>query len=205
MFIAVIGPVGLGKSTFAESLASRFELPLFEEPWEKNEYIPHLPLNVFSCQYKQLSIMRAQQATVAKKARKENVVADRIYQETFDIFCRQYRHLLTLEEWAALESFDLQYANTVPMPDIVFSLVANPEVALSRIKKRGRDFEVDKIDISYCREQDMLYRGLTSKLSERTTVYSLDASQEPEKVVTEALRKSKLTSLLRDSTEKLKP
>lgn len=197
MYIAVIGPVGLGKSTFAEALASRFNLPLFEEPWEKNEYIPHLPLHVFSCQYKQMSIMRQQAALIAKRARKEPVVADRIYQETFDIFSRQYRHLLTYEEWAALEAYDQQYSGSVAVPDIVFALQANPEVALNRIKKRGRDFEVDKITLSYCREQDLLYRGLASRLAERTQVYVLDASAEPEKVVTQALRSSKLTAILK--------
>lgn len=197
MYISVIGPVGLGKSTLAEALASRFELPLFEEPWEENPYIPLLPANVFSCQYRQLNIMREQAKTVSKASKRGPIVADRIYQECFDVFCRQYRHLVTPEEWAALEALDSTLAPTVVVPDIVFALQGPPEVALARVKKRGRQFELDNITLSYCREQDVLYRGLASKLAERTKVYILDASYDPEKVVTAALRASKLTGMLK--------
>lgn len=197
MHIAIIGPVGLGKSTLAQSLASRFQIKLLEEPWEQNEYIPHLPLHVFSCQYKQLNIMREHGAKALKIAKKEPVISDRIYQESFDVFCRQYRHLLTAEEWAGLELLDAAIGSSVALPDIVLHLQAAPEVALSRIKKRGRDFELDKITLSYCREQDLLYRGLASKLAERTQVFTLDAAHEPEKVVTQALRATKLTALLK--------
>lgn len=135
--------------------------------------------------------MREHSSQAAKTAKKGPVICDRIYNETFDIFCRQYRHALTPEEWEALENYATN-GPAVPLPDIIFALQGSPEVAYQRIRERGRSFEIEKLTPSYCREQDVLYRGLVSKLSERTTVHVLDASATPEKVLTQALRSSKL-------------
>ena len=40
MRIGIIGPIGSGKSTLSKLLSEHYNVPLIEEPVEKNEFLP---------------------------------------------------------------------------------------------------------------------------------------------------------------------
>lgn len=184
--IAVIGPVGAGKSTLSEGLAERFDRKVIEEPWEQNEYIPQLPDNLFSCQWKMMELLMASHRKL-KKSR--NSILDRTLWEAYEIFVRQYSRYLTPEETEALRFSYTMHLRSLYEPDVVLCMNLTPYTALARINQRGRKFEIARYTRAFCEDQVFLYGGLYSLLEPKTYCIHIDANNSEESVLTEATRK----------------
>lgn len=184
--IAVIGPVGAGKSTLCSGLSERFERSVIEEPWEQNEYIPNLPSNLFSCQWKMMELLMASHRQLKKS---KDGILDRTLWETYEVFVRQYRHFLTDEETAALRHIYAEHVRSLYVPDVILCLELSPYIALTRIKKRAREFETLRYNKAFCEDQVFLYGGLYAKLEPQTYCIRIDAGNSAESVLTEATRK----------------
>jgi deoxyguanosine kinase len=141
-FIAVEGPIGVGKTTLARRLAERFDYPLLLEPATDNPFLDRfyregrrhaLPTQLY------FLLNRARQMTElpVDDLLGPTVVAD-FLMEKDDLFAR-----MTLDdsEYALYrqihESLDLK----IPRPDLVIYLQAPVNVLLGRIARRGIRYE----------------------------------------------------------------
>jgi deoxyadenosine/deoxycytidine kinase len=141
-YIAVEGPIGVGKTTLATALADRLGGRVVLEAVEENPFLPGFyqdrKKHAFQAQlFFLLSRFQQQQELFQQDLFNQVTVADYLFAKD-RIFAS-----LTLEpnELALYERIWQVLGARVVKPDLVVYLQARPDVLAARIRKRGRDFE----------------------------------------------------------------
>lgn len=152
-YIAVEGPIGVGKTSLVQRLAERWPMrPLLERP-EANPFLARFygDMTRYALHTElQFAVQRAEEArqTADLLARGGAVVTDFLPQKS-TIFAR-----LTLDddEWRLYEGLAGRIAPVdAPVPDLVIQLQASPATLLARVQKRSRADE-GRITETYLRE-----------------------------------------------------
>lgn len=146
MRIGIIGPIGCGKSTLSKLLSKHYDVPLIEEPVEKNEFLPLfyedketfalLSQNAF---YSSLFLLmwktRNEKSCVCDSTLFSNLV---------------FTELLRLEGIMSAYEVALTYAiadehlKRIPDVDIHLVIVREEEQLFKNVRKRGREIEKDQ-------------------------------------------------------------
>jgi deoxyguanosine kinase len=141
-YIAIEGPIGVGKSSLAKLLAQKFGSRLVKEEVAHNPFLERFYENprkyAFQTQlYFLLSRYRQQKELAQGDLFESGVVCDYILAKD-KIFA-----LINLEddEVSLYESIYKLLVSTLSKPDLVIYLQARPEVLLSRVRKRGIAYE----------------------------------------------------------------
>ena len=141
-YIAVEGPVGAGKSVLAQTLAERLGSRLIAESAEENPFLRGFYADrkkyAFQAQlFFLLSRFQQQQALFQQDLFSQSTVADYLFARD-RIFAT-----LTLapEELGLYERVYELLGPRIVRPDLVVYLQARTDVLLSRVRRRGRDFE----------------------------------------------------------------
>lgn len=141
-YIAVEGPVGVGKSTLAHALADRLGARLIGGSAEENPFLRgfHADRKKHGFQtqiFFLLSRFQQQQALFQQDLFSQSTVASYLFQRD-RIFAT-----LTLgaEELSLYERLYEILGPRVVKPDLVVYLQARPDVLLARVRRRGRDYE----------------------------------------------------------------
>jgi deoxyadenosine/deoxycytidine kinase len=141
-YIAIEGPIGVGKSSLAQILAQKFTSRLVKEEVANNPFLERFYENprkfAFQTQlFFLLSRYRQQKEVAQGNLFESGVVSDYILAKD-KIFA-----LINLEddEVSLYESIYKLLVSTLPKPDMVIYLQARPEVLLSRVRKRGIAYE----------------------------------------------------------------
>lgn len=142
-YLAIEGPIGVGKTTLATLLAERWSMRALLERPQDNPFLERfyrdtaryaLPTQLA------FALQRERQAREIAAAHEANtpIVADFMPQKN-EIFAR-----LTLpdDEWQLYRSLAAHLDAPAPAPDLVVYLQASPEVLFSRIQKRGEPMEL---------------------------------------------------------------
>jgi len=141
-FIAVEGPIGVGKTTLARKLAEIFDYPLLLEPATENPFLDRyyregrrhaLPTQLF------FLLHRARQmADIGGDGLVGNTLVADFLMEKDDLFAR-----LTLEdnEYELYQQIHDNLAIAAPVPDLVIYLQAPTNVLVRRIQQRGINYE----------------------------------------------------------------
>jgi len=150
-YIAIEGPIGVGKSSLAKILAQKYASRLVKEEVEGNPFLERFYENprkyAFQTQlFFLLSRYRQQRELAQGDLFEAGVVCDYILAKD-KIFA-----LINLEddEISLYESIYKLLVSTLPKPDLVIYLQARPEVLLSRVRKRGIAYERN-ISLDYLR------------------------------------------------------
>jgi len=138
-FIAVEGPIGVGKTSVAQLLAQRLDARATLEEWSQNPFLKDFydarPGAAFQVEmFYLLSRYRQQQNLMQRDLFSEQVLVDYVFEKS-KLFAN-----LNLED-SELVIFDKLHAllgESVPRPDLVVYLQASTEVLLKRIRSRGR-------------------------------------------------------------------
>ncbi len=141
-YIAIEGAIGVGKTSLAKILANEFGVRLVKEEAGNNPFLDRFYEDrrkyAFQTQlFFLLSRYRQQRELAQGQLFEKGVVSDYVLAKD-KIFA-----YLNLEddEIALYEMIYKLLAPTVPRPDLVIYLQARPEVLLSRVRKRGIEYE----------------------------------------------------------------
>ncbi|SHH74492.1 deoxynucleoside kinase [Virgibacillus chiguensis] len=149
-FIAIEGPIGIGKTSLAEKLSAHFQFHLLKEIVEENPFLGKFYENIeewsfqtemfFLCnRFKQLEdidkqYLRNGKSVVADYHISKNMIFAKrtLPEDKFDKYEKIY-HILTAD---------------MPVPNMMIYLHASLDTILERIRKRGREME-QHIQASY--------------------------------------------------------
>ncbi|MGA8892771.1 MAG: deoxynucleoside kinase [Anaeromyxobacteraceae bacterium] len=141
-YIAIEGPIGVGKTTLATVMADRLGGRVVLEAVEENPFLPGFyqdrKKHAFQAQiFFLLSRFQQQQELFQQDLFSQVTIADYLFAKD-RIFAS-----LTLDpnELALYERIWQVLGARVVKPDLVVYLQARPDVLAARIRKRGRDFE----------------------------------------------------------------
>ena len=140
-FLAVDGPIGVGKTSLVDRLVRKFEAVKVLEDVE-NPFLPDFYQDksgaAFQTQmYFLLSRFKQQQEIVQQELFQRLVISDYTFQKD-----RIFAYLTLGDDELAL--YDKLYATlepSVPVPDLVLYLTADVDTCMARIRRRGRGFE----------------------------------------------------------------
>lgn len=140
-YLAIDGPIGVGKTTLVEMLTRRFEgvqvLEDAENPF-LDKFYKDRPGAAFQTQlYYLLSRFKQQQEIVQRELFRRLVVADYPFQKD-----RIFAYLnLSDDELLIYDKLYSLLEPQVPTPDVVLYLVADVDTCMARIRKRARSYE----------------------------------------------------------------
>ncbi|HEY6001769.1 MAG TPA: deoxynucleoside kinase [Anaeromyxobacter sp.] len=141
-YIAVEGPIAVGKSALAQVLSERLGARLVAEAVEENPFLRGFHADrrkhAFQAQiFFLLSRFQQQQALFQQDLFSQSIVAEYLFARD-----RIFAALaLAPEELALYDRLYEMLGPRVVKPDLVVYLQARTEVLLGRIRKRGRDYE----------------------------------------------------------------
>ncbi|HBO69098.1 MAG TPA: deoxynucleoside kinase [Deltaproteobacteria bacterium] len=150
-YIAIEGAIGVGKTSLAKLLAQKFGARLVQEEVGNNPFLERFYEErrkyAFQTQlFFLLSRYRQQREIAQGNLFEKGIVSDYVLAKD-KIFA-----FLNLEE-DEISLYEMIYkllVPTVPRPDLVIYLQARPEVLLSRVRKRGVEYERN-ISLDYLR------------------------------------------------------
>jgi len=175
LYIAVEGPIGVGKTTLVHALRERLDARLVLENFDENPFLPLFYEDrdryAFQTQiFFLMSRFRQQSELLQPDLFQPDMVAD--YHLLKDRIFAQ----LTLadEELALYEQVYKALERHILQPDVMVYLHANLDELLRRIDKRGRAFERD-FDAEYLEQVSRTYHDFFARY-DRTPLVSLDTT-----------------------------
>jgi deoxyguanosine kinase len=156
-YIAVEGPIGVGKTSVVERLAERLDATTVMEDWSLNPFLKPFYDGTAGAAFQTelfflLSRYRQQQELVQRKLFTQATLSDYVFEKSklFAYLNLEDNELLIHEKLYGL------LAESVPRPDLVVYLQAPTEVLMKRIRSRGRP-EESRLSEEYLAEVNRAY------------------------------------------------
>lgn len=172
-YVAIEGPIGVGKTTLARLLQPELGASLLLEVFEENPFLKDFYRDreryAFQTQiFFLLSRYHQQHKAVPKALEKGPLISDYTFAKD-----RIFAHLnLRNEELALYEQLHAAMAEKIPVPTLVIYLRASLDVLMERIALRDRPYERN-MDRSYIRDLSEAYEEFFAHYTQ-TPVLTLD-------------------------------
>ena len=140
-YIAIDGPIGVGKTSLADCLAQEFEGRTITEDFENNPFLPGFyndrEKNAFQTQiFFLLSRYQQQKVLSQQELFGTTIISDYLFAKD-----RIFAYLnLDEAELALYEQVFRLLDGTIPKPDLVVYLQASTEVLKERIRRRNKPY-----------------------------------------------------------------
>jgi hypothetical protein len=174
-FIAIAGNMGVGKTTLTKKLSEHFGWKACFEPVEENPYLKDFYQNMKKWAF------HSQMFFLGKRLKdhcrlineKRSVISDRSLYENAEVFAKNLylNKYISERDWQVYQQVYQTSVKILPAPDLIIYLKASVEKIMSRIKKRGRDFE-KKVSSDYVKSLNDLYDEwlINAKFSQVITI-----------------------------------
>jgi deoxyguanosine kinase len=141
-YVAIEGPIGVGKTTLARLVHQQLEAELLLEVFEENPFLSDFYSDrakyAFQTQiFFLLSRYRQQHEVIARVLHRSSLVSDYTFAKD-ELFARLN---LSNDELTVYETLHGVLAEKIPLPDLVVYLKADLDVLLERIQIRDRTYE----------------------------------------------------------------
>lgn len=177
MYVAIEGVIGVGKTTLARLLQSRFDAELLLEVFEENPFLSDFYADraryAFQTQiFFLLSRYRQQHSTVPEiLADGKNLLAD--YTFAKDALFAGIN--LERDELDMYHKVHEALGEKIPKPDLIVFLQASTEVLMQRIAFRDRPYE-RKMERSYIDKLNQAYEDFFSKPFDSVPILKIDTN-----------------------------
>ena len=159
-FIGLAGNIGVGKTTFTKLLSKRLKWTPFFESVSDNPYLSDFYSNMKRWSFNLQIYFLHKRFEMHQKmsASPMSVIQDRTIYEDLEIFARNLYQLgeLPQRDWDNYRGLFKVMTSYLKKPDLIIYLKADTDTLLSRIKKRGRDYE-NSIDPEYIHTLNISY------------------------------------------------
>jgi len=159
-FIAIAGNMGVGKTTLTKKFSEHFGWKACFEPVEENPYLKDFYQDMKKWAF------HSQMFFLGKRLKdhcrlineKQSVISDRSLYENAEVFAKNLylNKYISERDWQVYQQVYQTSVKILPAPDLIIYLKASVEKIMSRIKKRGRDFE-KKVSSDYVKSLNDLY------------------------------------------------
>ena len=153
-YVAVSGPLGVGKSSLIELLAGSGAWTVLEEPVMDNPYLSSVYANLSDYAFRNQAFYLGQRAKLHNEARhvRGPLIQERCISEDGEVFTPALRDHGAYDDndLATLTTIYHSLREQVPRPDLLLYLTAPFDVTLDRIRSRDRLGE-DDLDLEFLR------------------------------------------------------
>ncbi|MFQ5707079.1 MAG: deoxynucleoside kinase [bacterium] len=176
-FIAISGNIGVGKTSLSKQLNKRFGWKVFYEPEQKNPYLEDFYEDMQRWAFHSQIVFLTQRFKDHLKIQnsKEVLVQDRTIFEDAEIFARNLyeRNLMQPRDYQTYCKLYESMVQTLEKPGLLVYLRASTWTLLSRIRKRGRDYERN-LDREYLAQLNISYDRWIRRISADWSVLIVD-------------------------------
>ena len=169
-FIGLAGNVGVGKTTFTKLLSEKLNWEPFFESVSDNPYLSdfYSDMKRWSFNLQIFFLHKRFEMHQRMSASLTSVIQDRTIYEDLEIFARNLYQLgkLSQRDWDNYRGLFKVMSSFLKRPDLIIYLKADTDTLLSRIKKRGRDYE-NSIDSEYIHTLNISYDRWIESISDQ--------------------------------------
>jgi len=169
-FIGLAGNIGVGKTTFTKLLSEKLNWEPFFESVSDNPYLSdfYSDMKRWSFNLQIFFLHKRFEMHQKMSASLTSVIQDRTIYEDLEIFARNLYQLgkLSQRDWDNYYGLFKVMNFYLKRPDLIIYLKADTDTLLSRIKKRGRDYE-NSIDSEYIHTLNISYDRWIESISDQ--------------------------------------
>ena len=169
-FIGLAGNIGVGKTTFTKLLSEKLNWTPFFESVSDNPYLSdfYSDMKRWSFNLQIFFLHKRFEMHQKMSASLMSVIQDRTIYEDLEIFARNLYQLgkLSQRDWDNYRGLFKVMNSYLKKPDLIIYLKADTDTLLSRIKKRGRDYE-NSIDSEYIHTLNISYDRWIESISDQ--------------------------------------
>ncbi len=177
LYIAIAGNIGVGKTTLTEMLCDRFDWQPFYEKVVENPYLAdfYLDMRQWAFQSQIFFLKERLKDHLSIQHLEKTCIQDRTIFEDAEIFARNLyeRGVMAERDFSVYWDFYKTIQQFLRAPDLIIYLRASIWTLISRIRKRGRDYE-QIIDKEYLMQLNTLYEKWAERMSSRHRVLVID-------------------------------
>ena len=161
-FIGIAGNIGVGKTTFTQLLAERYNWDEYYESVIDNPYLSDFygDMNRWSFNLQIYFLQHRFASQVEISDNKNGVIQDRTIYEDVEIFANNLYKLgrMSNRDWLTYKSLFSNMVQFLKKPELIIYLKASTDTLISRIKQRNRNFEKN-IDLEYLHQLNNAYNA----------------------------------------------
>ncbi|MBS1271052.1 MAG: Deoxyadenosine/deoxycytidine kinase [Candidatus Marinimicrobia bacterium] len=177
-FVGIAGNIGVGKTTLTDMVAERFGWKPFYESVIDNPYLDDFYANMRRWSFNLQIYFLSKRFETHKRMTEGNfsAIQDRTIYEDVEIFAYNLHEMgnMTTRDYNNYRDLFKIMTSYLKEPDLIVYLRASTDTLISRIRKRGRDFE-KRISPEYLHQLNVAYERWIKKSSEDLAIHTVDA------------------------------
>lgn len=175
-FIGIAGNIGVGKTTFTQTVADRLGYTPYFESVIDNPYLNDFyhDMERWSFNLQIYFLHHRFNTHVAMTNSSTGTIQDRTIYEDVEIFAKNLHDIgkMSKRDWENYTGLFQVMTSYLKVPDLIVYLKASTDTLITRINKRSRDFE-NQIDPEYLHQLNILYGKWISDI-QNIPVYTID-------------------------------